>query len=80
MITVIQIIFRILSLVVIVDIFLSFILPPFHPIRSFLDKIVDPMLNPIRKIVPPLGGFDFSPVVLILIIQLIEYLVIRLLI
>ena len=80
MITAIQIIFRILSLVVIVDIFLSFILPPFHPIRSFLDKIVDPMLNPIRRIVPPLGGFDFSPVVLILIIQLIEYLVIRLLI
>jgi len=79
-ITAIQIIFRILSLVVIVDIFLSFILPPFHPIRSFLDKIVDPMLNPIRRIVPPLGGFDFSPVVLILIIQLIEYLVIRLLI
>lgn len=76
---VIQILFRILTFVVIVDALLSFVMPPYNPVRTFLDRLVEPMLNPIRRIVPPIGGMDFSPVILILIIQGLEYLIVRLL-
>jgi YggT family protein len=79
MITAIRMIFQILTFIIIADAIVSFVLPPYHTIRTFLDRIVDPMLNPIRRIMPTFGGMDFSPIVLILLINLVEYLVISLL-
>ncbi|MFN8401081.1 MAG: YggT family protein [Anaerolineales bacterium] len=57
--------------VVIASSLLSFFLPPYHPVREALGRIVDPFLNPIRSLMPSAGGLDFSPLILILIIELI---------
>ena len=62
---------RILSVVILVDIVISYILDPFHPFRQFLDSIVQPMLAPIRRFMPQTGMFDFSPIVLLILVQLI---------
>ncbi|HVN17081.1 MAG TPA: YggT family protein [Anaerolineales bacterium] len=62
---------NILILIVFVSALLSFFLPPYHPVREALDRIVDPMLNPIRRIIPTLGGLDFSPLILIILIQFV---------
>ncbi|HET9399241.1 MAG TPA: YggT family protein [Sphingomicrobium sp.] len=40
-----------------------------------LDRITAPLYRPIRKIMPDFGGIDFSPIVLILAIQIIRRLV-----
>jgi YggT family protein len=68
-----------LTLAVLADIVVSFFLNPYHPVRRALDGIVSPMLAPIRKILPPVGMFDFSPMVLIVLIQLGQEILIRLL-
>ncbi|MBI5952937.1 MAG: YggT family protein [Chloroflexi bacterium] len=60
--------------IVVASVLLSFILPPYHPVREALDRIVEPFLNPIRSIVPPSGMFDFSPVVLIILIQVVMWI------
>jgi YggT family protein len=73
--TIIRLIFNILNFIILIDIVVSFFLSPYHPIRNALDNIVNPLLNPIRKILPQTGMFDFSPIVLILILQLLEYVV-----
>jgi YggT family protein len=65
--------------VVIASALLSFILPPYHPVREALDRIVDPFLNPIRRVVPLAGTMDFSPLILILLVQLIARILIGLL-
>ena len=39
-----------------------------------LDKITEPLYRPIRKILPDFGGIDFSPIVLILAIQILRKL------
>ena len=57
--------------VVIASSLLSFFLPPYHPVREALGRIVDPFLNPIRSLMPSAGGLYFSPLILILIIELI---------
>ncbi len=75
----IQAISFLITLAVLTDIIVSFLLSPFHPVRRFLDSIVDPMLQPIRGVLPSVGGFDFSPMVLIIVIQLAEDLFIALL-
>lgn len=82
MITVIQIIrvlFQAYTIVIVVNVVLSYILPPYNQIRMALDKLVDPLLNPIRRFVPAIGGLDFSPLILILLLQALEYILIRIL-
>ncbi|MFO3797837.1 MAG: YggT family protein [Anaerolineales bacterium] len=70
---------QMLILIVILDALLSFILPPYHPLREALGRIVNPMLNPIRRVVPLVGTFDFSPLILILLIEFVSRLLISLL-
>ena len=41
-------------------------------VAEFLYRITEPVLRPIRSLIPGFGGIDVSPVVLILIIILIE--------
>jgi YggT family protein len=74
-VNIIRLIFNLLNLIILADIVVSFFLSPYQPIRETLDRIVNPLLNPIRRILPQTGMFDFSPVVLILILQLLEYIV-----
>lgn len=38
-----------------------------------LEQMVEPVLRPIRKYVPPMAGFDIAPVVLFLGLQFIQY-------
>lgn len=60
---------QILVVLVIVSVILSFFMDPYHPVRRGVDNIVQPMLAPIRRIVPLVGMFDFSPLILILLLQ-----------
>lgn len=80
LITIISALQQILILLVILSVILSYFMDPFHPIRRGLDRIVEPMLNPIRRVVPLLGMLDFSPLVLIILIQIVGGLLIRLLV
>jgi YggT family protein len=46
-------------------------------VRAFsnaLDRILDPLYRPIRKVLPDFGGIDFSPLVLLLLIQILRML------
>lgn len=40
-----------------------------YEIVRILDAITRPVLRPFQKIIPPLGGVDISPIIVILIIQ-----------
>lgn len=71
---------QLLVLLVIVSVILSYFMDPYHPIRRAIDGVVEPMLAPIRRIVPLIGMLDFSPLVLIILIQLLSNILIRLLI
>ncbi|WP_455136814.1 YggT family protein [Thermophilibacter sp.] len=48
-------------------------------LRGAIGTLVCPYLNLFRRLIPPLGGVDFSPVVAILILGVIERLVLTLL-
>ncbi len=45
-----------------------------------LDTLVSPYMNLFRRIIPPFGGIDFSPILAIVVIQLIQRFFIRILI
>ena len=52
----------------------SFFIRPYHPVRVLLERIVEPMLAPIRRIIPPYSGVDFSPLILIIILRVVGML------
>jgi YggT family protein len=79
LITIINIVSQLLVLLVFISVILSYFMDPYHPIRRGVDNIVEPMLAPIRRVVPLLGMLDFSPLVLILLIQLVKSLLVSLL-
>jgi YggT family protein len=76
MIAVIDLIVDLLTLIIILHVILSYALSPYHPVREALDRVVEPMLMPIRRVLPYTGCIDFSPVILLLLVQLIGRLLI----
>lgn len=78
-IQVINILAQLISLLIIVHIVLSYFMSPYHPIRQTIDGFIEPMLAPIRRIVPTVGMIDFSPLVLMIVIQLVARLLVSLL-
>ena len=66
-------------LVVIVDSILTYFLTPDNPVRRALDGVVTPFLTPIRRAIPPLGMFDLSPLILIILVEILSSILIRVL-
>ena len=77
----------VLQWIVIVQVILSWLVA-FNVINTYnefvrqllyaLDRILDPLLRPIRRIMPDLGGLDFSPMVLILLIMVARRVLVHL--
>jgi YggT family protein len=76
--SIINLLANLMILLVIVDTILSIFLSPYNQIRSTLDRFLQPLLAPIRKVVPLVGMFDFSPLILIIIIEIIRFILISL--
>lgn len=49
---------------------------PMESIYSALYAVTEPVLGPVRRALPPLGGFDLSPIVVIFGLQLLGSLVV----
>ena len=66
------------SLVVLVGVILSWTgLPYDHPLVRITRVLTEPLLRPIRRVLPTVGGIDFSPMVLLLAIGLLRRLLRR---
>lgn len=44
---------------------------PYHPMMPFFDTLTKPFLRPVRKVLPLVGGVDLSPLVVLVVCQLI---------
>ena len=62
---------QIYSLVVLVSVIGSWVGSD-HPIFEYADRLTEPALAPIRRILPPVGGFDLSPMVLLIVLSLVS--------
>ena len=63
------------TLIVVIDVVLSYFMSPYEAVRQFFDRLVNPLLVPLRRIIPPISGLDFSPFVLIILLQLLAMLI-----
>src|SRR5579862_3796640 len=77
---------QVLSLLILIEVILSWAMmlgargiSPYHPWVRTLRRITNPILEPFRRLVPPykLGGFDISPLLAIIVINLVQDLLLR---
>ena len=69
------------SYVIIAAALISWVSPdPRNPIVRFLRQITEPVLAPVRRMLPPwkTGGLDLSPIIVLLAIQFIERVILPL--
>ncbi len=52
---------------------------PYHPLVRFLYKATEPVLAPIRRLLPPIYGLDLSPIIVIFLIYFIKELLFKVL-
>lgn len=72
----IAILCRVLAVIIFVRAILSwFAISPYSPIVVFLDRITEPILAPLRRIIPRLGMVDITPMVAIIFLLLIASLI-----
>jgi YggT family protein len=63
------------SYVIIAAALISWVSPdPRNPIVMFLRQVTEPVLGPVRRLLPPwrTAGLDFSPVIVLIAIQFVE--------
>jgi len=61
------------TIVVFVAVIVSwFQLPPDNPVSRITRMLTEPVLAPIRKLIPPVGGLDFSPMILLILLRIVR--------
>lgn len=68
---------QVLTLVVIAGVVLSWFsgVRLLVPLRALLETVTQPLIGPIRRRLPPMAGFDLSPLIGVLLIGVVESLV-----
>ncbi|TMP38723.1 YggT family protein [Pseudoalteromonas rubra] len=77
--TVVKEAFSLVFWVLVIRAILSWVAQGYNPIAAVFDQLTEPMLRPIRKIIPPLGGLDLSILVVLIGMQFLQILVMDLL-
>ena len=69
---------KIFFFALIISVILSWVAPASHnPGAEMVNQICEPMLAPLRKILPNLGGLDISPILAFMVLKLLDMLVIN---
>ena len=72
----IDILFTLLELAILARVLLSwFRVDPYHPAVALLYQITEPILRPLRNVIPPLGMMDISPIVALILIRIIRAII-----
>jgi YggT family protein len=70
--TTIELIIQLDSFIVLARVLMSWInIDPYSPLARAIYNLTEPVLAPVRNILPPAAGLDFSPIVVILLLQVV---------
>jgi len=72
LVTVIELLYWALFVLILARIILSYVQTGYYEIRALVYRITEPVLAPVRKILPATGGFDLSPIIVLLVANLLK--------
>jgi YggT family protein len=72
----IPLLFNLYSFLILARVLLSWInVNPGNPIVAFIIEATDPVLKPLRNVIPPIGMMDISPIAALILLQIVETIV-----
>lgn len=72
----VDVLFNVLIFAILIDALISwFPIAPDHPIARLLDDITEPILAPLRRVVPRLGMFDITPIVAMFVLEILQNII-----
>ncbi len=76
----INILFGLINLAILIRVIISWVQPdPFNPVVRFIYQITEPILLPFRRLIPPTGGLDFSPLIAFFVLEFLRRFIMRML-
>jgi len=73
LINIVSLVLTILTYAIIVRALLSWFRPdPRNVVVQLINKVTDPILRPLGRLIPPLGGLDITPVIAIILLQVVQ--------
>ena len=81
LIWIINFIFGVYEFLILIRVLLSWVnVSPYHPLVRILYSLTDPLLKPIQRLIPPIGGtIDISPAVALILLYIVQRVLISLL-
>ena len=80
-ITIINVAFEVYTWLIFIRIILSWVrLDPYQPLAKFIYETTEPLLGLFRRIIPPIGAVDISPIAAFFALELVRRLLINILI
>jgi len=70
--TLINLAYYALVILIFARIILSFVNVGPYEFRELVYRLTEPLLAPVRNILPPMGGLDFSPMIVIIVAELLR--------
>lgn len=76
--TILNMVITILIWLIMISVVISWVSPdPYNPIVQFLYRTTEPILRPIRRLIPFRSRIDFSPMIAILVLIFLRFFVIK---
>ena len=76
----IDFVFWLLNVAILLRVLFSWINPdPYNPFVRIVYQISEPILSPLRRHIPPFGGLDITPIVAVVILELVRSILLTLL-
>lgn len=73
LINIIVVVANLISLLILARVLLSWIqVDRYHPVVKFLYDVTEPILAPVRNLMPQVGMMDFSPIIVFFLLQVVE--------
>lgn len=68
------------SLVILARVLMSWVnIDPYSPLARTIFNLTEPVLAPVRNLLPPAAGLDFSPIIVMVLLQVIGRMIVTML-
>ena len=80
LVSLIDLLFTLYTFLILARVMLSWIrISPYHPVAEWIYRLTEPLLAPIRNMLPPSGTIDWSPMIAMFVVMILQQLVLMLL-
>lgn len=71
-----QLVLQVFTFAIILQVILSYV-QPMSPLSGVLMRITSPIMYPLHRLIPPIGGFDITPIPALILLQLLSILLVN---